>query len=66
MMIKGREDVKMSLRRAQLQLALNGNPTMLIWLGKQLLGQQDAPTNAQDQAPLPWNDSPVNDTGNEV
>ena len=32
---------KMSLRRAQMKLAEGGNATMLIWLGKQLLGQKD-------------------------
>jgi len=32
---------KMSLRRAQIKLAEAGNATMLIWLGKQLLGQKD-------------------------
>lgn len=32
---------KMSLRRKQVQIALNGNVTMLIWLGKQMLGQSD-------------------------
>ena len=31
----------MSLRRAQYQKALDGNPTMLIWLGKQILGQRE-------------------------
>ena len=30
-----------SLRRHQWELAQKGNPTMLIWLGKQLLGQRD-------------------------
>jgi hypothetical protein len=30
-----------SLRRKQWQLAMQGNATMLIWLGKQLLGQND-------------------------
>lgn len=30
-----------ALRRKQYQLALNGNVTMLIWLGKQRLGQTD-------------------------
>lgn len=30
-----------SLRRAQFTTALNGNPSMQIWLGKQLLGQKD-------------------------
>lgn len=32
---------KMSLRRAQWKLAENGNASMLIWLGKQWLGQKD-------------------------
>jgi len=32
---------KISIRRAQRQLALAGNPTMLIWMGKQELGQRD-------------------------
>jgi len=30
-----------SLRRQQFQTAMKGNPTMLIWLGKQYLGQTD-------------------------
>lgn len=32
---------KCSLRRLQWKLARAGNPTMLIWLGKQWLGQTD-------------------------
>lgn len=32
---------KISLRRAQWQLAQKGNATMLIWLGKQYLSQRD-------------------------
>ncbi len=32
---------KASLRRRQYELAMSGNPTMLIWLGKQYLGQVD-------------------------
>lgn len=32
-----------SLRRKQLELAEAGNVTMLIWLGKQYLGQKDKP-----------------------
>lgn len=38
---KGRETGKMSLRRKQLEVAKSGNVTMLIWLGKQYLGQSD-------------------------
>ena len=32
---------RISLRRKQMQLAEQGNPTMLVWLGKQILGQRD-------------------------
>ena len=39
---KGHEDVKMSIRRAQIKNAVNhGSNAMLIWLGKQYLGQTD-------------------------
>ncbi len=53
---KGREELKMRLRRAQIKLALDGNPTMLIWLGKQMLGQTDQPLNTDENKPLPFND----------
>jgi hypothetical protein len=36
-----RDAGKATLRRAQWQKALSGNPTMLIWMGKQILGQRD-------------------------
>jgi DNA-directed RNA polymerase specialized sigma24 family protein len=36
-----RKEGLVSLRRAQFQKALDGNPTMLIWMGKQMLGQRD-------------------------
>ena len=32
---------KMSLRRKQHEVAMSGNTTMLVWLGKQYLGQTD-------------------------
>ncbi len=38
---KSRDKGKSSLRRHQWELAQKGNATMLIWLGKQLLGQTD-------------------------
>ena len=38
---RGRERGKASVRRMQWKLAQDGNPTMQIWLGKQLLGQRD-------------------------
>jgi hypothetical protein len=55
-MANAREDLKQSLRHAQLKLALGGNATMLIWLGKQILGQQENPSNGEDNKPLPWTD----------
>lgn len=36
---------KVSLRRSQYQLALKGNASMLIWLGKQYLGQRETPVD---------------------
>ena len=38
---KGRENGKASLKRVQYKTAMGGNVTMLIWLGKIHLGQQD-------------------------
>lgn len=40
---------KSSLRRMQWKAAMNGNVTMLIWLGKQYLGQTDK-TNYVDES----------------
>ena len=51
---KARTELKHSLRRAQLKLALSGNAVMLIWLGKNILGQQDTPTDTDNNKPLPW------------
>lgn len=38
---RGRDSAKASLRAKQFQLAMKGNVTLLIWLGKQHLGQRD-------------------------
>ena len=47
---KKREKGKKSLRRAQWQLATEKlNPTMLIWLGRQHLGQRELPEDSIDQ-----------------
>lgn len=54
---KGRADVKQRLRNAQIKLALGGNAAMLIWLGKNMLGQSDNPNNSEDKQPLPWTSS---------
>ncbi len=53
---KGRQQLKTSLRQAQIRLALEGNAVMLIWLGKNLLQQNDAGTSSEDVRPLPWSD----------
>lgn len=50
----GREALKQGLRRAQIEHALRGNPTLLIWLGKQYLSQSDNPTTAEGARILPW------------
>ena len=51
---KGRLETKQRLRAAQLKLALNGDRTMLIWLGKNILGQMDQPINTGEDKVLPW------------
>lgn len=38
---KHQDEGKASLRRAQWKAAQDGNATMLVWLGKQMLGQRD-------------------------
>jgi len=60
-MLKGRQSLKQTLRRAQIKTALSGNATLLIWLGKNILLQSDTPTNTEDTRPLPWHDNAVDD-----
>jgi hypothetical protein len=38
---RGHADLCISLRRKQVELALAGNATMLVWTGKQILGQKE-------------------------
>ena len=40
-LIKGRVNLKQRLKKKQIQVAMSGNVTMLIWLGKQYLEQAD-------------------------
>jgi hypothetical protein len=40
---RGRANGRATLRRKQFELALKGNATMQIWLGKQILEQSDTP-----------------------
>lgn len=42
-LLKGRTNLKMSVRRWQIESAKKGNVVMQIWLGKQLLGQSESP-----------------------
>lgn len=44
---KGRDSGKSSLKRKQFEIAMKGNVTMLIWLGKIRLGQQEIKDPAQ-------------------
>ena len=53
---KGRSETKQALRRAQLKNALEGNTTMQIWLGKQILGQRETPVQEDINKILPWSD----------
>jgi len=54
---KGREEVKIALRRAMLDNACrNHSAAVQIFLAKNLLGMSDVPTNTEDKKPLPWND----------
>jgi hypothetical protein len=51
----GRAEGKKSLRRKQMEVALEkGDVRMLIFLGKNYLDQKDTPTDAESQEPLPW------------
>ena len=54
---KARAQLKQRLRQAQLRAAIDGNPTMLVWLGKNLLGQSDNPYNSESNQPLPWTEN---------
>ena len=40
---EGKARLKHAIRKAQVKAALKGNPTMLVWLGKAILGQTDNP-----------------------
>jgi hypothetical protein len=52
---KGKSDGKIRLRKKQFDVAMTGNTTMLIWLGKQMLGQNDQ-NIGEDFSPLPITD----------
>ena len=58
-MLKGREDLKHTLRRAMLKNALSGNAALQIFLAKNMLGMSDNPLDSEDNKPLPWNDNDI-------
>ena len=45
---KGNCNMKLKLSEAQLKVAMKGNASMLIWLGKQYLNQKDNPMPDED------------------
>ena len=46
---KGSAAGKTRLRQVQWEVAMKGNVTMLIWLGKQVLGQSENPMVLEDE-----------------
>jgi len=56
---KARSEGKMSLRRYQFELAKSGHATMLIWLGKQYLGQTDKLITQEGFDTLKWTEEDV-------
>lgn len=46
--VEGRAKLRVSLRRLQIEKAMEGNVVMLIWLGKQELGQVDSVAHLSD------------------
>lgn len=59
---KNREITKQRLRKKQLEVAMNGDRTLLIWLGKNMLGQSDQPVAEESNQVLPWNTSVEEDS----
>lgn len=58
----GREAGKMSLKRKQYEVAMSGNVTMLIWLGKITLGQrEEQPAVTINNNPSPQSDAALNE-----
>ena len=51
----GKADGKMRLRRKQIEVAMSGNPALLIFLGKSMLGQSETPVAEADKI-LPGSD----------
>jgi lambda repressor-like predicted transcriptional regulator len=52
----GQSAGKRALRRKQMEKAMEGSDRMLVWLGKQYLGQKEVVADGDDDTPLPWKD----------
>jgi hypothetical protein len=61
-LINGKQNLRNGLRKAQIRIALEGNATMLIWLGKQILSQQENVYNTDAEQPLPWIETEITET----
>jgi len=65
-LIKGREEVKITLRRAMLTNACqNMSPAVQIFLAKNMLGMSDQILNTESNEPLPWVESTIEGEENE-
>ena len=63
---KGREGMRISLRRAMLNNAIqHNNAVMQIYMSKNFLGMMDQPTNTDDAKVLPWSDSDLDTTATD-
>ena len=61
LLTKSRSAMRLRLRQAQYKLAVEGNPTLCIWLGKQMLGQSDRQElSGPDGGPIELHDSKAN------
>jgi len=58
---KHRLITKQRLRKKQIEVAMNGDKTMLIWLGRNMLGQTENPVSDESSQVLPW----LEDDGSE-
>jgi len=64
---RGRAAGRRSLRRKQYEMAMMGHPTMLVWLGKQLLMQRDKQdVSLESSAPPPFVVMFESETGTEA
>ncbi len=51
---KNRLITKQRLRKKQIEVAMKGDRVMLIWLGKNMLGQAESPVSDESSQVLPW------------